>query len=271
MYDQKLKGTQIHIQHALNGGEVKIPGTNYRADGYAEQLCESKTTGGTEKKITIFNFNGCLFYGCRLCYPSQRRQIKLPRTNQSLEELWALTMKREQSIRSLGFDQVTIWEHEFNQLLRENETAANFVKSFDIQDRLEPRQAFFGGRVNATKLHYKVNGDEQIHYDDVTLLYPFVQKYSMYPVQEPQILISDFSDISNYFGIAKIKILPPKGLYHPVLPLKINGKLLFTLCRTCAEKQNQETCICDVEKKNVCSARGAHPKFKRLLVEVTLL
>ena len=249
MHDQKLKGTQIHIRHALNGGEVKNPGTNYRADGYAEQVCESKTTGMAEKKVTIYNFNGCLFHGCKLCYPSQRRQIKLPRTNQSLEELWALTMKREQSIHSHGFEQVTIWEHEFNQLLRENITAANFVKSLDIQDRLEPREAFFGGRVNATKLHYKVSGDEQIHYHDVTSLYPFVQKYSMYPVQEPQILTSDFTDISNYFGIAKIKILPPKGLYHPVLPLKINGKLLFTLCRTCAEKQNQKTCTCDEENR----------------------
>ena len=36
MHDQRLKGTQLHIRHALNGGEVKIPGTNYRAYGYAE-------------------------------------------------------------------------------------------------------------------------------------------------------------------------------------------------------------------------------------------
>ena len=249
MYQQKLQGNQLHIRHALNGGEIKIPGTNYYADGYAEQLCVSKTTGKTEKKVVIYNYNGCFYHGCKLCFPNQRRQIKLPRTNQSLEELFALTLKREQCIRFLGFEQVTIWEHEFNQLLQTNETVANFVNSLDIQDRLEPRQAFFGGRVNATKLHYKVSDEEQIHYYDVTSLYPFVQKYSIFPLKEPQILTSDFTDISNYFGIAKIKILPPKGLYHPVLPLKINGKLLFTLCRKCAEQQNQETCTCSDEKR----------------------
>ena len=119
----------------------------------------------------------------------------------------------------------------------------------DIQDRLEPRQAFFGGRVNAAKLYHKVSGYEQIKYYDVTSLYPFVQKYSSFPVKEPQILTGDFKDISNYFGIAKIKILPPRKLYHPVLPLKVNGKLLFPLCSTCAEKQNQEKCTCTDEKR----------------------
>ena len=42
----------------------------------------------------------------------------------------------------------------------------------------------------------------------------------------------------------KCKILPPKNLYHPVLPQKIqcgqSTKLLFPLCRTCAENKIQE-------------------------------
>ena len=41
MHDQRLKGTQLHIRHALNGGEVKIPRTNTRTDGYAEQFYQS--------------------------------------------------------------------------------------------------------------------------------------------------------------------------------------------------------------------------------------
>ena len=90
--------------------------------------------------MAVFSWMSCVF-------SKPRRQIKLTRTNQSLQELWTLTLKREQFIRSLEFKQVTIWEHEFNQLLRDNETAASFVKSLDIQDRLEPRQAFLGVRL----------------------------------------------------------------------------------------------------------------------------
>ena len=144
---------------------------------------------------------------------------------------------------------MTIWVHDFYKLLRDNKAAAKFVNTLDIQERLQPRQAFFGGRVNATKLYYKVSEEEQIKYFDVTFLYPFVQKYSPFPVKEPQILTSDFEDIDQYFGIAKVKILPPQKLYHPVLPLKTNGKLLFPLCRTCAEQQNQEKCKCNDEKR----------------------
>ena len=59
MFDQKSKGNQLHIRHALNGGEMK----NYRADGYAEQIYVSRKTGKSEKKTIIFYMNGC-FLAC---------------------------------------------------------------------------------------------------------------------------------------------------------------------------------------------------------------
>ena len=69
---------------------------------------------------------------------------------------------------------------------------------------------------------------------DFTSLYPWVNKYSQYPVGHPDIITSDFQPIGSYFGIAKVKVLPPRGLYHPVLPFRANDKLLFPLCKTCA-------------------------------------
>ena len=33
------------------------------------------------------------------------------------------------------------------------------------------------------------------------------------------------------------RVLPPRGLYHPVLPYRTGGKLLLPLCRTCAEER----------------------------------
>ena len=37
-------------------------------------------------------------------------------------------------------------------------------------------------------------------------------------------------------------VLPPRDLYHPGLPYRCNGRLLFCLCRTCAESGSQEQC-----------------------------
>ena len=42
--------------------------------------------------------------------------------------------------------------------------------------------------------------------------------------------------------MAKIRILPPKKLNIPILPMKINGKLIFTLCCKCAE-ENIKLCV----------------------------
>lgn len=57
MHDAKQKGNPLHIRHALNGGEVKIPGTNYRVDGYAEIVSESN---GQSSPLTIMAIFGTL-------------------------------------------------------------------------------------------------------------------------------------------------------------------------------------------------------------------
>ncbi len=46
----------------------------------------------------------------------------------------------------------------------------------------------------------------------------------------------------KYFGLVKFGVLPPKKLYAPILPSTINKKLLFPLCRTCAEELTEYVC-----------------------------
>ena len=46
-----------------------------------------------------------------------------------------------------------------------------------------------------------------------------------------------------------MKILPPKQLYHPVLPCLSNGKLKFPLCNQCAATENQSSCRCTDEER----------------------
>ena len=52
----------------------------------------------------------------------------------------------------------------------------------------------------------------------------------------------------DYFGLIKVKILPPQGLIFPVLPIKINSKFLFPLSHNCVHKEENTLCGCTREE-----------------------
>jgi hypothetical protein len=86
---------------------------------------------------------------------------------------------------------------------------------------------------------------------DFTSLYPWVNKYGCYPIGYPTILADPSLETlyqREYFGLVKCKVVPPRGLPHPVLPLKFAGKLMFALCRTCMET-NSKQCGHSVEER----------------------
>ncbi|XP_054720574.1 uncharacterized protein LOC129230198 [Uloborus diversus] len=97
---------------------------------------------------------------------------------------------------------------------KENEELKQFLKTHHVQERLKPRDAFYGGRTNAVKLYHE--GDTK--YVDFTSLYPWC------------------------------KVLPPRSLFLPVLPYRCNGKLMFPLCSTCAENMTQTPCAHNMEE-----------------------
>lgn len=105
-----------------------------------------------------------MFHGCPSCYREDRHHLKHPSTNQTIHELYEMTKKRERELKDLGYNVVFIWEHQFKYQLEINAALKRFVSTLDIQDRLDPRASFFGGRTKAIKLHYKVAKDETIQY-----------------------------------------------------------------------------------------------------------
>ena len=121
---------------------------------------------------------------------------------------------------------------------------ADFVAALDVQERLNPQQAMFGGRCNGTRLHFRSEDGEKIHYVDFTSLYSSVLRDERCPVDHPEIITGDFKPLDQYFGLAYVKILPPARLYHPVLPFRVNNKLYFPLCRTCATSNSGPGCEC---------------------------
>lgn len=226
------KKLHCQIQHYYNGGEVRINGIS--VDGYC-----------TAAK-TVFEFYGCFFHGCNTCYNKTTVQ---PLRGLKMSEIYEETMLREARLKTshLVKNVIGIWEHDYDRMLKENEEFRTFCLSPATSvpaSPFNPRDAFYGGRTNAYKLYHRTNCDEgeKIFYYDVCSEYPFVNKTKKYPVGHPVVIRSNFSDISNYFGIIQCQILPPSKLLLPVVPYRCNGKLTFPLCRTCVESHSQSSC-----------------------------
>jgi hypothetical protein len=91
---------------------------------------------------------------------------------------------------------------------------------------LEPRDALYGGRTEAFTLFQK---DQDIAYVDVTSLYPYINKTGKIPIGHPEVVTEGFTDIQQYEGLSKYKILPPRGLCIPVFPVQMNVDMPLTL------------------------------------------
>ena len=219
----------IRIQHAKRGGEKIIYYNDkvYKVDGYHYDR--------TTKSAHIYEFLGCYWHGCPKCY-NPEEICKKDRNKKTMKELYDHTMKRLHDLKESGKYIIhTLWECEFDQ-----------EKYPEVDPYLKPidkRDAFYGGRTETIQLYNNLS-DLKGKYVDFCSLYPTVNKYCEYPIGHPKtyinISIDDYIN-RNYFGIIKCKILPPRKLYHPVLPYKQltsdnTHKLLFGLCRTCMNK-----------------------------------
>jgi len=213
------------IQHARNAGEYRIPGTNFRVDGYCHDT------------QTVYEFQGCFTHGCPTCHPN-RHEKHVRHYDRTMQDIYEISQHKVQQLREQGYTVVQIWECEWKRLKETNPAIRSFVDNLEFNDPLNPRDAFCGGRTNAVKLYHQVTPNQKIHYIDVTSLYPWVNKTSVYPKGHPEFISQPgHTDIQEYFGLIQCKVLPPRDLYHPVLPYRQEGKLLFPLCASCVKEE----------------------------------
>ena len=246
-------GEGDRIRHAFNGGEQRVAG--------------SLVNGYDPVTRVVYEFNGCFFHGCPTCYPAQRHTVSRYRSDRSLQECFEATMLKRRKLEAAGCIVKTMWECQWRKRKKEAVTGSSLEVWLAQYDPgvtpLQPRDAFFGGRTNAVRLHYAVDKEvgEKIHYQDVTSLYPWVNKYCIYPVGHPVVItqFADPTDLADFFGVMKVTMLPPRSLYHPVLPIRQGGKLTFPLCRVCVEKEMPK-------KLHDRSSRCAHTDAERSLI-----
>ena len=91
----------LKIIHAKNEGEFNIPNSRYKADGYCKET------------NTIYEFHGDFWHGNPNIYLSTNINKKNGKT---FGELYKNTLNKEQHIREMGFNLITIWESEWTKL-----------------------------------------------------------------------------------------------------------------------------------------------------------
>jgi hypothetical protein len=84
------------IQYVTNGGEHRINGTRYHADGYIPSINQ------------VIEFHGCYFHGCNRC--NENPNIMNKRCNKTFAELYENTKKRKAIIISQGYKFHEIWQ-----------------------------------------------------------------------------------------------------------------------------------------------------------------
>ncbi|XP_066296636.1 uncharacterized protein [Branchiostoma lanceolatum] len=236
------------IHHAKNSPrEVVVCG--FKVDGF-----EKGAPG------TVYEYHGCFWHGCPKCFNPDDVN---PVNETKMWELYAKT-NRKADILKRNFNYVEMWEHDFVKVKTTDEYCTYLQQLPSGQstitaseragiDFLNPRDGFFGGRTNAISFYAKADleAGETIQYVDFTSLYPWTNKYCEYPLGHPEVHVDNFADISDYYGMAKCKVLPPRGLFHPVLPYRVGDKLMFPLCHTCSLNEQKKCNHTDEERSLV--------------------
>ena len=170
-----------------------------------------------------------------------------------MEELYATYLDRKNLIIGSGFLYEEAWEHEIDFQMGANKDFSTFVNSLPYTDPLTPADAFAGGRTELFCMYAEAKEDNKIYFMDVLSLYPKIMYTSWLPKSHPVIIFGNQikgNNIEEYFGLIKVKILPPNDLTIPVLGQHMsNKKFVFALCRTCAHMLQTHKCAHTPEER----------------------
>jgi hypothetical protein len=226
----------VYIRHARNNSELIIGG-KYKVDGVYFK---------NNKKVIMF-FYGCFWHGCQMgCYsPNDMNKVR----KLSMGHLFDQTKRIEHEIcaSSPEIKMQVIWECEYTRLLATDEKVKRLTKRLKLSDPINIRECLRGGRCENFSTRASTSDEGGIHHYDFVSMYPAVQKKNEFPLFHPIIHTEQFPSNPNdtpylYRGIIKCDVSPPRNLFIPVLPCKINNKLHFTLCRSCSSFNIQGKC-----------------------------
>ena len=181
-------GRNISIQHARSpNGEKSIlcqgktKTIKYKVDGYFEY----------DETKYVAEYHGCNFHGCINCFPRDRETTM--NSGKSIAQRYRDTMVKEKRLIDAGYVVLRKWSCEFAKE-KKHQPIKEFVDSLNIQEPINIRDCYFGGRTNGIVLHKKFEDGEKGYYVDFTSLYPDILKYRRFPAGHAQRSIDNFTD-----------------------------------------------------------------------------
>jgi len=221
------------ISTILTDWEISVLGR--RVDGYVEVPLPQ---GGIERRV--YQFHGCYWHQCPRHFP--------PNPDNG-ENRYERTMRLTLLFQRSGYKVITKWECDWEQDLKDNPEVTNYFEAHPTTHTpaLNLRGALCGGRTSALRMYHKADlaKGEKIKMADVISEYPNANLRGVYPYGHTAIFLEgdpDMPPVDTWNGVIKCTILPPRDLFLPVLPYKCNGKLMFPLCRSCAETESKDLC-----------------------------
>jgi len=154
---REMKDGGRKILHTLNGREYRLPELPYFS---VEGFCP--------ETMTVYEILEC-YYPCYICQP-YRDACRM--RGETLAEKYERTMVLIEQIARAGYHVEIQWECEFDEEIL---TRRPELKTHPVGEHFHrnTRDALYGGRTEAMRLHYCVRGGEKILlYMEVMSLYP---------------------------------------------------------------------------------------------------
>lgn len=266
--------------------EVKLPvSSKITVDGFSKNW-PFDTDKSQKYRAHLFEFLGCYWHCCESCFRTNSCKIEdknevdvrlvnsnMKRSDRGVginEELFSRgilmkqnyhkTIARIKYLEKCQYKVHIIWEHEWDQFLRENKQLADEINTHPFVNYtvLKPRLAIFGGRVEGSLMHYRCLKGERILYFDFCSLYPWAMKNGKQFKNHPKKILMQkqcnyitVKDIMSMDGLAYVTVLCPKNLFWPVLPTRHQHKMYFVCCYTCLIEMNTERCMHSVEQRAI--------------------
>ena len=129
------------IMHARNGSEFRLPElSRYSVDGYC---AETKT---------VYEFLGCFWHGCKFQTMRDHKTFD----KDTLAERYEKTMARIEQIAAAGYSVKTMWECRFDEEKIVERKTELLTHPIVRHSPLHIRDALYGGRTEALRLHHMI-------------------------------------------------------------------------------------------------------------------
>jgi uncharacterized protein (DUF952 family) len=234
---KKVRGGQsyegilwVYHQMCLRGEFIYYLGNSCKE--YYDFEANISLDGYAPESHSVFMFLKCDYWGCPDCMREYHEfNWVLPERSMYISDVRRHFESVMETLRSNYKEVITIWGHEFN---------TSFVNPYVLKccQVMRPEDCFYGGRTEVFQLYANANKlDKEIHYYDVTSLYPSVYAHHPLPVGHPVHLLGFDVDKSRfhptasnrYYGYARVKVRPCKSDMIGLLPQRDpkSGRLFF--------------------------------------------